>query len=67
MSPTWTPSAIELLEGASHRMSPLDTISIELRCVCGGGAVGGGGVTATAVSRGDGGDGGRCGAWRSVE
>ncbi|GJV86011.1 hypothetical protein Tco_1525909 [Tanacetum coccineum] len=34
---------------------------------CGGGAVGGGGVTATAVSRGDGGDGGRCGAWRSVE
>ncbi|GKF81306.1 hypothetical protein Tco_0239908, partial [Tanacetum coccineum] len=29
---------------------------------CGGGDVGGGGVIATTVSRGDGGDGGRCGA-----
>ncbi|GJV87836.1 hypothetical protein Tco_1531774 [Tanacetum coccineum] len=34
---------------------------------CGGGVVGGGGVIATAVSRADGRDGGRCGAWRSVE
>ncbi|GJT79891.1 hypothetical protein Tco_1054233 [Tanacetum coccineum] len=32
----------------------------------GGGDVGGGGVIATSVSRGDGGDGGRCGAWRRV-
>ncbi|GJR12343.1 hypothetical protein Tco_0794995 [Tanacetum coccineum] len=52
--------SVALFENQDVRQHPINvqTPLVLLRSTCGGGDVGGGGVIATAVSRGDGGDGG---------